>query len=83
MDYFSKENSRRVIARKTRDFLAAGGVIEIVPTVRVCPANMGWIAERGWDYMPWSRMGGPEFFSGQTVLDEGCYHTKPTKTEGD
>ena len=79
----NKERLRRRIAGQVKDFLSLGGVIEIIPPRRVCPAHMGWIAERGWDYTPWTSMGGPEFFSGQTFLGDGCYHTKPTKTEGD
>ena len=83
MDYFSKQRLRKRIAGQVKDFLVSGGVIEIIPPRRVCPAHMGWIGDRGWDYTPWSSLGGSDFFSGQTVLDEGCYHTKPTKTEGD
>lgn len=77
----SKERLRKIIARQTREFLAKGGVIEIVPRVIFCPAHMQWARDRGFDYTPWSKVGGPDFFAEQMVLGEGCYLKKPTRTE--
>lgn len=53
----SKERLRKIIARQTREFLAKGGVIEIVPRVIFCPAHMQWARDRGFDYTPWNQYG--------------------------
>jgi hypothetical protein len=89
MDYFSKQRLRKRIALQTQDFLDAGGVIEQVPRVIFCPANMPWARERGWDYTPWQVRGemggvgggGLNVFEVQH-LEEGCFLTKPAAFEG-
>ena len=77
----SKEELRKAIAEHVEEFLARGGVIEKVPRVIFCPANMPWARKRGWDYTPWTQLGGPDFFADQIVVEEGCYMKKPARTE--
>ena len=84
----SKERLRKIIARQTREFLAKGGVIEIVPRVICCPPHMKWARDRGWDYTPWNVLGGMggigdgvSIFEVQN-LGHGCYLTKPARFEG-
>jgi hypothetical protein len=79
----SKETLRKAIAKHVKDYLNRGGVIEQVPRVIFCPANMPWARARGWDYTPWVKLGGPDFFSEQIVVGEGCYMKKPAKTGDD
>ena len=83
MDYFSKQRLRKRIAGQIKDFLGSGGVIEIIPPRRVCPAHMGWIAERGWDYTPWSHWGDAIAMSkdGYERLGDNNYHRPAAKTE--
>lgn len=72
------------IAKLTEEYLARGGVIEKVPSVYYYPVpSMKWIADRCMDYTSWSRLGGPDMFAGSAVqvIGEGCYLTKPKKTE--
>ena len=76
-----KERLREQIDRDVEDFLSAGGVIEIVPGVQVCPDSMAWAKARGYDYTPWAQHGGEDMFSNQIELDEGCYLTQPKQTE--
>ena len=76
-----KERLRGIIAMQTREFLRLGGVIEKVPRVVFCPDHMQWARDRGMDYQPWSQHGSPDFIAGMTELDEGCYITRPKKTE--
>ena len=78
-----KEIMRRRIAAQTKEYLAKGGVIEQVPRVIFCPANMPWARARGWDYTPWVKLGGPDFFAEQINLSEGCYMRKPAKIGDD
>ena len=78
-----KEIMRRRIAAQTKEYLAKGGVIEKVPRVIFCPFNMPWARARGWDYTPWVKLGGPDFFAEQINLDEGCYMRKPAKIGDD
>ena len=84
----SKETLRKAIQRHTREFLARGGVIEVVPRVIQCPKNMDWARKRGWDYTPWNVLGGMggmgdgvSIFEVQN-LGEGCYLTMPARFEG-
>jgi hypothetical protein len=79
----SKETLRKAIAKHVKDYLNRGGVIEQVPRVIFCPANMPWARARGWDYTPWVKQGGTDFFSEQIVVGEGCYMKKPAKTGDD
>ena len=75
-----KERLRRRIAGQTKDFLAAGGVIESVPRVTFCPASMPWARERGWDWMPWEKQG--DFADSRYHwLGDGGYLTKPQHLE--
>ena len=77
----SKEKLRRQIARDTEEFLAKGGVIEIVPPVRFCPKSMKWARDRGLDYTPWDSLGS-DFSVGNTYwLGDGGYLTKAAPTE--
>lgn len=76
-----KERLRKAIARQTKEYLDSGGVIEQVPRVIFCPASMQWARIRGWDYTPWTQIGGSDFFAGKIVLCEGCYETRPQHLE--
>ena len=76
-----KERLRKAIAQQTQEYLDAGGVIEQVPRVIFCPASMHWARKRGWDYTPWTQLGGADFFAGKKVLCEGCYETLPKNLE--
>ena len=76
----NKERLRKRIAQQTKEFLAAGGVIEILPRLIFCPANMQWARKRGWDYTPWVKLGSPDFFAEQINVGEGCYMKKPART---
>jgi hypothetical protein len=76
-----KERLRKAIARQTQEYLDAGGMIKQVPRVIFCPANMHWARKRGWDYMPWTQLGGADFFAGKKALCEGCYETLPKNLE--
>ena len=72
------------VAKLTEEYLARGGVIEKVPSVHYYPIeSMKWIADKGMDYTTWSSMGGPDMFSDSAmqVIGEGCYLTRPKKTE--
>ena len=53
----SKETLRKAIAKHVKEYLARGGVIEKVPKVIFCPANMQWARDRGLDYTPWNHYG--------------------------
>ena len=77
-----KERLRKAIARQTHEYLDAGGVIEQVPRVIFCPANMHWARKRGWDYTPWTKLGSDEGMELQERLEEGCYRTKPAPVGG-
>ena len=55
----SKEKLREEIAKQTEEFLARGGVIEVIPSIPVCPPNMEWARSRGMDYTPWNHYGDP------------------------
>ena len=85
----SKERLRKRIAQQTKEFLAAGGVIEIIPRLVFCPASMAWARRRGWDYTPWQARGemggvgagGVSVFEAQQI-GEGCYMTSPAPFEG-
>jgi len=76
-----KERLRGIIAMQTAEYLARGGVIEQVPKVIFCPSHMDWARERGWDYESWQRYGDPSFFDTMEELEEGCYLTRPRKSE--
>ena len=85
----NKEKLRKAIARQTKEYLARGGVIEIVPRVIFCPASMPWARKRGWDYTPWQSNGEMGGVGGQGLnvfevqqLEEGCYLTKAAPFEG-
>jgi hypothetical protein len=73
----SKERLRKAISNHTEEYLARGGVIEPIPRVVFCPANMPWAKERGWDYTPWDKLGGPDLFAENESVGEGCYIKKP------
>jgi hypothetical protein len=83
MDYFSKEKYRKVIARKTRDFLAAGGVIEVVPGRCFVPHWHRWMIKYGWDYHPWTLRGFPSVANNADMVGPGCYVTLSAKTGDD
>ena len=57
-----KEHDRQRIARETETFLSKGGSISVVPSKTVCPPSMGWAADRGYDYSPWSEIGSSEWY---------------------
>ncbi len=68
------------IAKLTKEYLACGGVIEKVPSIHKYPIrSMRWIAEKGMDYTPWTKLGSGDGMSLQVRLDEGCYMTKPAQ----
>jgi hypothetical protein len=77
-----KEALRRRISEQVRAFLAKGGKIEVLPTYRVCPYHMQWIARRGMDYTPWTKLGSDDGMELQERLEEGCYRTKPAPVGG-
>ena len=81
----SKETLRKAIQRHTREFLARGGVIEIVPRVIFCPAHMDWARKRGFDWTPWNQKGSLgdqiKVFEVQQI-GEGCYLTNRAPFEG-
>ena len=56
----SKETLRKAIAKHVESYLDRG-VIEQVPGVIFCPANMDWARRRGWDYTPWVKPAAPTF----------------------
>ena len=78
----NKEKMRRRIATQVKDFVDSGGVIPVLPVYRVCPAHMQWIAKRGMDYTPWTKLGSDEGMELQERLEEGCYRTKPAPAGG-
>ena len=85
----NREKLRMEIAEQTKDFLADGGVIEKIPRVIFCPANMPWARARGWDYTPWQVWGEMGGIGGGGLnvyevqqLEEGCFITKPAAFEG-
>ena len=57
-----KESLREEIERQTKDFLARGGSVEVIPTERVCPKRMEWAARRGMDYSVWDEIGGKDWY---------------------
>ena len=57
-----KDQDRDVIANQVEEFLAKGGVIEVVETKRVCPKRLQWIADRGMDYSEWDEIGGEDWY---------------------
>ena len=76
----SKEKLREEIARQTEEFLANGGVIEVIPPVIFCPKSMQWARDRGLDYMPWEKQG--DFADSRYHwLGDGGYLTKPQHLE--
>ena len=81
----SKETLRKAIQRQTREFLARGGVIEVIPRVIFCPAHMGWARKRGFDWTPWNQKGSlgdqVKVFEVQQI-GEGCYLTNRAPFEG-
>ena len=74
----SKERLREEIERQTKEFLAAGGSVEIVPTKRVCPKHMRWLKDRGLDYSTWDEIGGSDWYS-----RDGSYQLDPEDFEED
>jgi hypothetical protein len=66
-----KDQDREVIARHVEEFLARGGVIEVVETKRVCPKRLQWVADRGMDYSEWDEIGGSDWYrrDGDSRLD--------------
>ena len=78
----NKEKLRKRIAEQVSEYLASGGHIEILPIFRVCPHHMQWIAKRGWDYTPWTKLGSDDGMELQERLEEGCYRTKPAPVGG-
>ena len=56
-----KDDLRDQIAKETERFLREGKRIEKLPTERICPEGMEWIAERGMDYTTWDQPGSPEW----------------------
>ena len=76
----SKEKLRKEIARQTEEFLAKGGVIDVIPPVHFCPRSMGWLRDRGMDWMPWEKQG--DFADSRYHwLGDGGYLTKPQHLE--
>ena len=76
----SKEKLREEIARQTEEFLANGGVIEVIPPVIFCPKSMQWARDRGLDWMPWEKQG--DFADSRYHwLGDGGYLTKPQHLE--
>ena len=57
-----KDQDREVIAKQVEEFLARGGVIEVVEARRVCPKRMQWAADRGMDYQEWDEIGGDDWY---------------------
>ena len=81
----SKETLRKAIAKHVREYLARGGVIEVVPKVTFCPSYMKWARERGLDWMPWEAAGGRGqgyYIEDLEATGEGCYITRPKEFEG-
>ena len=72
----SKQELREEIARQTEEFLANGGVIEVIPPVIFCPKSMQWARDRGISWMPWERQG-DYADSRYRWLGDGGYLTKP------
>ena len=66
-----KESLREEIRRQTVEFLSRGGVIEVLPTERVCPKRMQWASDRGMDYSVWDEIGGKDWYrrTGDYQLD--------------
>ena len=76
----SKKKLREEIALQTKEFLANGGVIEVIPPVRFCPKSMEWARNRGMDWMPWEKQG--DFADSRYHwLGDGGYVTKPQHLE--
>ena len=76
----SKEKLREEIAKQTEEFLANGGVIEVIPPVHFCPRGMEWLRDRGMDWMPWEKQG--DFADSRYHwLGDGGYLTKPQHLE--
>ena len=59
----TKESERERIARHVEAFLSGGGQIDVLPSDRVCPKHMQWIARLGMDYSTWDEIGGKEWYS--------------------
>jgi hypothetical protein len=78
-----KEKLRKKIARDTEEFLARGGVIEVVPAQHFCPKSMQWARDRGLDYTPWNVYGDPIAMSkdGYERLGDNNYYRPPAPTE--
>jgi len=74
----SKEALREEIANQTKEFLARGGQVEVVPAKRVCPKHLKWMAERGLDYSTWDEIGGRDWYS-----RGGSYQLDPEDFEED
>lgn len=66
-----KDQDREVIAQQVEEFLAKGGVIDVVDAKRICPEHMKWAADRGMDYSTWDEIGGEDWYrrSGTSRLD--------------
>jgi hypothetical protein len=81
-----KEIMRRRIAAQTKEYLAKGGVIEVIPRIIFCPPHMNWARKRGWDWTSWSHIGGlgfGDYIQDVVNLEEGCFMRKPSPFEGD
>ena len=76
----SKEKLRKRIAEQTREFLARGGQIQLIPRKPFCPKSMMWAQRRGFDYQPWCRVGSEEYLRDSLQISEGCYVKKSTET---
>ena len=77
----SKRRMSELIARQTEEYLARGGVIEVVPSVYHAPPHMQWIARKKMDYTPWEHLGFPSTARNSDQLCDGCYITLPAIQE--
>ena len=81
-----KDDLRKEIQVLTEKYLMEGNQVDVIPSRLVLPHNHRWMADYGWDYMPWELMGvasyGQFLASDNAVsLGEGCYmsYSKPTE----
>ena len=81
-----KSEIRDEIDSLTREYLLAGGLIELIPKRNYVPKWRKWMLKYDWSYTPWTLLGADDEQIKRDMFEssvgEGCYMTTSSYFHG-